>query len=465
MIEPLDRDGIVAEVAKANFGDRRLNERLATLVRGLASDPAASLPSVFTSAELEGSYRFLNNVKVTPEQILGPHLEATRRRCAEQRVVRIVHDVTEFSYRAGGKRKGLGEELHQAFCGHFSLALATDESRRPLGLASLRTWVRGQNEEKEKSYWLTEIEATEQSLQGQAQAIHICDRGADDYVFFMNLLNAGHRFVVRAHTNRYVEDAIDGVKAKLAAAVTSIEHVSEREAKINGRVERGSRAHRKLHPGREPRAIKLYIGAAQLKLARPLDYGTKKKPHLADVPMALPINVVRVWEADALPGIVPIEWILFTSEPIDTPEQVCAIVDHYRARWTIEEYFKALKTGCAFGQRQLEDYEALINALAVFAPLAYQILLLRTVARQTPEAPASSVVSNEQLDVLRALGRRPLPDNPSARDVLLCIAALGGHIKYAPDPGWLTIARGYEKLEAYLVGWLAAKLQQPSDQR
>jgi transposase-like protein len=77
MIEPLDRDGIVAEVAKANFGDRRLNERLATLVRGLASDPAASLPSVFTSAELEGSYRFLNNVKVTPEQILGPHLEAT----------------------------------------------------------------------------------------------------------------------------------------------------------------------------------------------------------------------------------------------------------------------------------------------------------------------------------------------------------------------------------------------------
>jgi hypothetical protein len=358
-----------------------------------------------------------------------------------------------------------GDRRHQGFCGHFSLVLAADESRRPLGLASLRTWVRGQNEEKEKSYWLAEIEGTEQWLHGQAQAIHICDRGADDFLLFMNLLNTGRCFVIRAHTNRYVEDAVDGAKAKLAVAVTSIEHVSERKAQISGRVERGSPARRKLHPGREPRTIKLYIGAARLKLARPLDYGTKKKPHLADVPMTLAINVVRVWEADPEPGVAPIEWILFTSEPIDTPEQMCAVVDHYRARWTIEEYFKALKTGCAFEQRQLEDYEALINALAVCAPLAYQILLLRTVARQTPEAPAESVVTSEQLDVLRALGRRPLPDNPNARDVLLAIAALGGHIKYGPDPGWLTIARGYEKLEAYLVGWLAAKLQQPSDQR
>ncbi len=464
MIEPLDRDGIVAEIVESNFKDERLNERLAQLVRGLASDPGASLPSVLTPAGLEGGYRFLNNVKVTPEQILGPHLDATRRRCAERDVVRIVHDVTEFSYRAGGKRKGLGDG-RQAFCGHFSLVLSADESRRPLGLASLRTWVRGKNEEKEKSYWLAEIEATEQWLQGQAQCIHICDRGADDYVFFMNLLSAGRRFVVRAHTNRYIENIVDGVKEKLAAALTSIEHVSEREAKINGRVERGSHARRKLHPGRDARAVKLCIGAARLNLARPLDYGTKKKPHLAGVPMTLAINVVRVWEADAAPGIAPIEWILFTNEPIDTPEQVCAVVDHYRARWTIEEYFKALKTGCAFGQRQLEDYEALINALAVFAPLAYQILLLRTVARQTPEAPASSVVSSDQLDVLRSLGRRPLPDNPNARDVLLAVAALGGHIKYAPDPGWLTIARGYEKLEAYLAGWLAAKLQQASDQR
>ena len=70
-----------------------------------------------------------------------------------------------------------------------------------------------------------------------------------------------------------------------------------------------------------------------------------------------------------------------------------------------------------------------------------------------------------QLDVLRALGRRQLPPLPNARDVLLAIAALGGHIKYAPDPGWLTILRGYEELELLTRGWVAAKLQLQCDQR
>jgi hypothetical protein len=43
--------------------------------------------------------------------------------------------------------------------------------------------------------------------------------------------------------------------------------------------------------------------------------------------------------------------------------------------------------------------------------------------------------------------------------------ALGGHIKYAPDPGWLTLARGFEKLETLTKGWRAAKLQLGNDQR
>jgi hypothetical protein len=41
-----------------------------------------------------------------------------------------------------------------------------------------------------------------------------------------------------------------------------------------------------------------------------------------------------------------------TTEPIDTPEQILAVVDGYRHRWKIEELFKALKTGCAYEKRQ-----------------------------------------------------------------------------------------------------------------
>lgn len=182
------------------------------------------------------------------------------------------------------------------------------------------------------------------------------------------------------------------------------------------------------------------------------------------MPHNLQLNAVRVWEPEPPDGEQPVEWLLLTNEPIDTAGDVCAVVDHYRARWVIEEYFKALKTGCAFERRQLHDYESLLNALGVFAPLAYHVLLLRTQARAQPDAPATTVVSAVQIDVLRACGRRQLPANPSARDVLLAIAALGGHIKYAPDPGWLTIARGFEKLELLTAGWVAAKLQPGCDQ-
>jgi hypothetical protein len=52
------------------------------------------------------------------------------------------------------------------------------------------------------------------------------------------------------------------------------------------------------------------------------------------------------------------------------------------------------------------------------------------------------------------------------RELYLAIAVLGGHIKYSKkDSGWLTLARGLEKLETLTEGWLLAKLQLRRDQR
>lgn len=62
------------------------------------------------------------------------------------------------------------------------------------------------------------------------------------------------------------------------------------------------------------------------------------------------------------------------------------------------------------------------------------------------------------------MGRVQLPDQPTQREVLLAVAALGGHIKWNGDPGWLTLARGYADLVMPTAGWEAAKLQQARDQ-
>jgi hypothetical protein len=176
------------------------------------------------------------------------------------------------------------------------------------------------------------------------------------------------------------------------------------------------------------------------------------------------MNVVRVWEPAPPPGEQPVEWVLLTSDPIGTAEQILRIVDRYRARWTIEEYFKALKTGCAYEARQLEDHQSLANALAVFAPIACTLLDLRSEARRFPEAPADLVLTKSQIEVLRTLGRMPLPEEPTQRDALLAVAALGGHIKWNGEPGWLTLSRGYTDLLMLTAGWEAAKLQQARDQ-
>ena len=62
----------------------------------------------------------------------------------------------------------------------------------------------------------------------------------------------------------------------------------------------------------------------------------------------LSVNVVHVLEPEPPTGDVPVEWFLLTSLPVATPKQIAYVVDCYRARWMIEEYFKALKTGCQY---------------------------------------------------------------------------------------------------------------------
>jgi len=256
--------------------------------------------------------------------------------------------------------------------------------------------------------------------------IHVMDREADDYSLFHNLTSNGERFVVRARckgtrTRMVVHDDF----RQLHEAVASMEAVVERDVKPTTRKKHSSPTQDIIHPPREPRLTKLSMPQV-----------------LPRFPPTIALNVVRVWEPTPPPGEAPVEWVLLTTDPITTVEQLLKIVDRYRARRTIEEYFKALKTGCAYEHRQPEDHLSLANALAVFAPIACTLLTLRTEARRVPDAPAQLVLSQPQIEVLRVLGRMPLPENPTQRDVLLAVAALGGHIKWNGDPGWLTLARG-----------------------
>jgi hypothetical protein len=463
MLDASDLTVVVSDAKRAHFRDARLRKRLSLITEKLAVDPSRSFPETFNAAELEGAYRFFGNRAVTPDLILSGHFDRTRSACDDEATVLVIHDSTTCDFDPNGEREGLGRvrSTGQAFFAHASLVLSADGSRRPLGLAALATWIRAEPRPgNEKDRWFEGVERAAERVGDTCHVVHVMDREADDYRLFAQLVGGEHHYIVRlAHRGRLLSETMPDGPRNVSEAATRIQCAVQREARLSKRID-GSRSPKQkaIHPSRGQRQATLSIGACTVVFKRPPTQPTT-------LPASLTLNMVRVWEADPPAGEAPIEWLLLTNEPIDSSEALLRIVDRYRARWTIEEFFKALKTGCAFPERQLGDYEGLVNALAVLVPIACRLLALRTRAREDPDAPALQVLEDDEIEVLRVLGRRRLPSAPSARDVLLAVAALGGHSKWAPDPGWQTLGRGFAKLADLTQGWRAAKLRRECDQR
>jgi transposase-like protein/DDE family transposase len=463
MVEEARASGLVAEMSGAEFGDARLSKRLGRIVETVQDAPDRSFPLLFDDSALEGAYRFFNNDEVTPERILEPHVTATLARMVDQPVTLVVHDTSTMSFAPDGMRRGLGRvrSAGQAFFAHLSLALSGDGNRMPLGVLALSHRIREgeqrkkikakNNADNERARWGRQVTAVASLGIDRARVVHLMDREADDFALFAQLVNAGDRFVIRLAQDRLLES--NGAKRveKLGQAITQIDAVAEREVPLSRRPA-GNRSPQQLriHPVREGRIAKLAFGATTVVVRRP---STQPKT----LPATLTLQVVRVWEIETPPGDASVEWLLVTTEPVATDQEILQIVDWYRARWVIEEFFKAIKTGCAYDTRQLETLEGLVNVLATFIPVAWRLLRMRAQARVGPSAKATTVLPPTMIEVLHIFTRIKLPSAPTARDVLLAVAALGGHLKHNGEPGWITLGRGYEKLRTLTEGWAAKR--------
>lgn len=455
---------LVREFEGVDLGDARLTARTLSIVARLQEAPADSFPDQMADdAELEGTYRFLSNEAVTLRRLMAPHIAHTRARIEGRCLVRVLHDTT--ACRFEGDRCGLGPlsgaNSVQGFHAHVALAVSADERREPLGVLGIRTHVPKKDsctralskadrvararatprEEKLSSRW--EGLAAHVSRDLPARAIHVMDREADDYAFFCEMLDEGLHFVVRASCDRRslpagtARDALAGQDAEIF-----------RDVDVNPRSEKRAVLNRKA--ARDGRLAKLSIRYGTVTLARGFAQSERA---------TLTLNAVHVFEAKPPYGEEPIEWMLFTSEPVTTREEAAAIVDHYRARWVIEEYFKALKTGCALEKRQLTTYQGLLRVLGLLAPLAWRLLVLRNLGRVDDAQPATKLFDPDELDLLRQLAarrKRPIPEKPTLRDAMLAIAAVGGHLRSNGDPGWQVLGRGYRKFLDALDGWRLA---------
>lgn len=459
----IDEGVVLGEFAGLSLGDVRLDRRAERMVELWSQNPSASLPkSMRTEAGLEGAYRWLNNEKVEGLKVAWPHIEATWNRASKQTWVLSLEDTTEMRFGGNDERTGLGELMNggQGFYFHGSLVAAlSDGVVTPLGVGGYEIVVRKKS--REKVGWKTRVhdpdrESTRwihlsQSVRSLAKAhetpvIHVCDREADDFAWFESALSDEGRFVVRRCKNRrlktespvqqYLEDA-----AKQARPITTREVTFQSQTTSRGR---------RRKPARSGRTAVLQISSTAVVLKKP-DDTSATSPSLA-------MNLVEVCETKPPTGEKPIRWSLLTTEPVTTEEDVLRIVDAYRTRWLIEEFFKALKTGCAFERMQLESFHALHNALALCLPMAWQMLLLRAVARDKPELPAEAVLAKEQCWALNKIAANPKNDwglklktNFNAGAALLGVARLGGHLKRNGTPGWQTIAHGLRVLADFIT--------------
>ena len=463
-----DWSGFASEFAGAKLGDFRRTERLMKMASAVEASPGSSFPKQMgEGAALEGAYRFLENESVSFEAVLAPHIERTVERARCDGDVLVLHDTSELKFEGDVPRAGLGRIKGggHGFAIHTSLAVGRDGAIHGIvGMEPLfRTEVapkkkrtntdRANGVDCESTRWSRQALATGKLLAFVKSSVHVMDREADGFEI-IHAMHGEAKFVVRVLHDRAIRvdepaepdeivprTVFEALKAAPVLGRRALVHLTARGRNPNAKG-------RAINPERDAREANLMIRAARCTISPP---SWAKKGQFT----SLTLNYVFVDEFDPPEGQPAVCWRLVTSEPIETSADVERIVDIYRKRWLIEEFFKGLKTGCSYEKRQLESDHTLLNALALLAPMAAMMLHLRWLSRCAEDHPASDALPRSIIDAIGALERRAgrtWPKEPTAREALMAIARVGGHIKHNGYPGWLVMWRGMERVRDIALG-------------
>lgn len=431
---------IAREFEYAPFGDSRLVERLPKVASLLTANPEKSIwASCETLANAKSTYRFMDNAKVTHEKCLIPHRRETLKRIEGHQEVLIIQDTTSLDYstlRSADLGLYSSSPHAKGILVHSSLAVAIGV---PMGLVAQLIWSRPPEErgkkhqrtnlppeQKESHKWVEALHQSIKNLPEGTKAIFVCDREADIYGFMREASLSGHHFLIRAVQNRRVEHETllqDQVRSQSVAGRCCV-NVPRR-------------------PGRDPRKAWLEIKFASVTILPPKN-GDQSLPKL---------KLFSVLVTEPLPpkGEKPVEWLLLTDLPVYSPEDALAMVDRYRQRWLIERFHYSLKSGCQVESLQLESFDRLANAIAIYSVIAWKLTWLLYQSRTTPDAPCDFALSRMEWQIAYCLlnkGAKPPTQPPTASEAIQMVARLGGFKARKGDgnPGLKTLWWGMNKL-------------------
>ena len=454
----------VTQWAQLNFGacqlgDKRRTKRLVQVAEQMSNNPSASLPNQIERwSDLKAAYRLFDGDEVTFEAVARPHWELTKQ-SAKGRCL-VIGDTTEFDFGKDREIAGIGPTGNgsgQGFLLHNAL-LVNAESEEIMGVAGQTIHYRTKKKSKkrenaaqilkrkrESEVWGTVIDQIGQP-QNDAEYVHVFDRGGDNFEVYCRLLQNCGQWVIRASKmNRYVLVGESEERMPLKDYLPQLQTLGRYTLSLRAR------------PGQAARDAQIEVRMGRVKIPRPRHVSPWVRS-LKQPPIAM--NVVEVVEADASQSVTPIRWVLFTSLPVATFDNAWTVIGYYELRWLVEEYHKAIKTGCATESRQLKAASRLEAFVGLTSVIAIRLLQLKSIARTNPDVPAQRVVPRVWLQMLK-LARRGLNrvHDLTVGQFYREVAKLGGFLgrKSDGEPGWITIWRGWEKLNAYV--YVASKLK------
>jgi hypothetical protein len=398
--------------------------------------------------------RFLGNAKVTLGRVIESWSEGTVAAAAGRHILAI-QDTSEINFTTTAeRRRGLGEigkGVGRGVLLHPMLAVDADDGSC-LGLLSGQVWTRNGRRtvphakrdlsDKESQRWIATAQAAKPLLAEAAMVTALGDRESDIFALYASAAEADIHVIARSMHDRKLADG-----QGLYAASEAMKVVEQRAIVLPARPQRAERI----------ALLSLRFGAVQL--ARP------QTKLLRQLPPSLPLTLVDVREHQPQAGTEPLHWRLLTTHPVDNPDQAWRIVEWYKQRWLIEQFFRILKTqGFKLEDSQIATAERLLKLVAIAAKAAAITLQLVQAREGRGQQKVGLVFDADQIAALQALNQKyeaatKRLKNPHPPDHLAwaawIIGRLGGWDGYpsSKPPGPITMKNGLERFYAIAAGW------------
>jgi hypothetical protein len=436
------------EFEGSQLHDARYAKRLVKIGEQLAARPGGTLPQAFEDwAELKGAYRFFAEPRNSFEKLQSTHRHRVVNECKTPGEYLLIEDTTQLDF-TGRNCEDLGYTTREGrgFFLHTTLAVRVagwDLNQRPegtvLGLFHQQCWNRAgrsrngretraqlHERQRESDRWARAL--VEELVAGQnpqCSWVYIADREADFYEPIQRCLASGVDFLIRAYHRRCLAGSCDSYLEAISKAPVAGTLAVELRAR----------------PASAARTAVVEVRSLRVSLQGPYRNGKRMEDFTA--------NVLELRESSPPEGVEPLRWVLLTSLSCQRWPEIQRVIGRYCARWWVEEYHKALKSGVGVEQSQLGKQYRIESLIAVLAIVAVRLVNLKFLARARPDEPVDvKLFGTKAIELLQRRFGPPLQGQWTHRQLVRAMARMGGFIGRRGDgePGWQTIWRGWQRL-------------------